>query len=169
MALLDEELVEYWLNNNGFFCMRGVKSGLGEIDFLAIRPSQGGFDAWHVEVQVSFRPIGYIGGNSNAKKRTDDEVIEGVEQWIEKKFTDVKKVARRNDVLPNGEWHYVLVCGELRHETEAELISKRGIKVLQYNEIIAELTEGKSMVNSTAGNIVEIIRYIRNNDLLSND
>tara|TARA_B100000401_G_scaffold416501_1_gene338883 strand:- start:5163 stop:5333 length:171 start_codon:yes stop_codon:yes gene_type:complete len=34
MALLDEEIVEYWLNNKGFFCMRGVKTGLGEIDFL---------------------------------------------------------------------------------------------------------------------------------------
>ncbi len=39
MALLDEEVVEYWLNNKGFFCMRGVKTGLGEIDFLAIRPN----------------------------------------------------------------------------------------------------------------------------------
>jgi hypothetical protein len=26
MALLDEEIVEYWLNNKGFFCMRGVKN-----------------------------------------------------------------------------------------------------------------------------------------------
>ena len=38
MAMLDEEVVEYWLNNNGFFCMRGVKTGLGEIDFLGSGP-----------------------------------------------------------------------------------------------------------------------------------
>lgn len=50
MALLDEEVVEYWLNNNGFFCMRGVKTGLGEIDFLAIRPNENGLECWQVEV-----------------------------------------------------------------------------------------------------------------------
>lgn len=169
MALLDEEIVEYWLNNKGFFCMRGVKSGLGEIDFLAIRPNEQSFDAWHVEVQVSFRPIGYLGGNTNAKKRTDEEVIEGVEQWINKKFTDEKKVQRRNDILPNADWRYVLVCGELRHAAEAELMRERGIEVLRYNQIISELTAAKSMVNSTAGNIVEIIRYIRKNGLLNNE
>jgi hypothetical protein len=52
MAMLDEELVEHWLNNKGFFCMRGVKSGLGEIDFLCVRPGASSFEAWHVEVQV---------------------------------------------------------------------------------------------------------------------
>ena len=164
MALLDEEIVEYWLNNKGFFCMRGVKSGLGEIDFLAIKPTEQSFEAWHVEVQVSFRPIGYIGGNTSAKRRTEEQVIEGVEQWIEKKFTDEKKVQRRNDVLRNADWHYVLVCGELRHAEEAELMRERGIEVLRYNQIISELTAAKSMVNSTAGNIVEIIRYIQKND-----
>ena len=73
MALLDEEIVEFWLDDKGFFCMRGGKSGLGEMDFLCVRPSAASYEAWHVEVQVSFRPIGYIGGGTNAKKRTDEQ------------------------------------------------------------------------------------------------
>ena len=88
MALLDEEVVEYWLNNKGFFCMRGVKTGYGEIDFLAIRPNDNGFECWHVEVTVSFRPIVYISGGASAKRRDAEEVELGVEQYIDKKFKD---------------------------------------------------------------------------------
>ncbi|MCK2148742.1 hypothetical protein MYE70_06640 [Marinobacter alexandrii] len=159
MALLDEELVEYWLNNNGFFCMRGVKSGLGEIDFLCIRPTGKGFEAWQVEVTVSFRPIGYIGGNTNAKKRTDDEVREGVRQWVVKKFTDDKKVARRDEILPNANWQYVLVCGEAKYPVELDYLADSGVEVIRYSDVIDDLVNKASIVNSNAGNIVEILRY----------
>ena len=87
MALLDEEIVEYWLNSKGFFCMRGIRTGLGEIYFLAVRPRDDSFECWHVEVQVRFRPVGYLGGNSNAKKRSDEELVQGIEHYIHKKFT----------------------------------------------------------------------------------
>ena len=30
MSLLDEQIVEEWLNRQGFFTMRGVKVGLGD-------------------------------------------------------------------------------------------------------------------------------------------
>ena len=121
MALLDEEVVEYWLNNKGFFCMRGVKSGLSEIDFLAVRPNKSGLECWQVEVTVNFRPIGYIGGASSAKRRDELDVEIGVEQYIQKKFTSDKKIKKRNEILPNTEWKYVLVCAEVRHEVELEL------------------------------------------------
>jgi hypothetical protein len=167
LALLDEELVEYWLNNNGFFCMRGVKSGLGEIDFLCIRPTSDGFEAWQVEVTVSFRPIGYIGGNSSAKKRSDEEVIDGVKQWIEKKFSSDKKIARRNEVLPNVNWKYVLVCAETRHPIELEHLLDGGVTVIRYKDVIKELVSKASIVNSNAGNIVEILRYAKKHNLLA--
>jgi hypothetical protein len=60
MALLAEILVEEWLNRKGYFTIRGVKHGLGEMDLLAVRPQSDGVVGWHVEVTVSFRPIGYI-------------------------------------------------------------------------------------------------------------
>ena len=159
MALLDEEIVEYWLNNNGFFCMRGVKAGLGEIDFLAIRPADNGFDCWHVEVTVSFRPIGYIGGGSSAKRRTTAEVEQGVEDWIRKKFTTERKVERRNQILPNANWKFVLICAEVRHEDELNMFEKRNVQVLRYKELLVQLASSKTQVNSTAGNIIEILRY----------
>ena len=39
MALLGEEVVEEWLNRNGYFTIRGIKVGVDEIDILAIRPT----------------------------------------------------------------------------------------------------------------------------------
>lgn len=165
MALLDEEVVEYWLNNSGFFCMRGVKTGLGEIDFLAIRPQDSGIEAWHVEVQVSFRPIGYIGGNTNAKRRSETEIIQGIDQWLAKKFLNQKKMDRRNLVLPSSSWTYVLVCAEVREPRELELLAERGVLVFRYSDIVAQLINGKSLVNSTAGTIIEILRYARDRQL----
>lgn len=159
MALLDEELVEYWLNNIGFFCMRGVKAGLGEIDFLGLRRNENRFECWHVEVTVSFRPIGYIGGNSNAKRRSAAEIERGIDDWIEKKFTAERKVQRRNEILPNVDWKYVLVCAEVRDEGELKLLEQKGVEVLRYKDLLDELAVTKTQVNSTAGNIVEILRY----------
>ena len=33
---IDEEVVEEWLNRNGYFTIRGIKVGVDEIDTLAI-------------------------------------------------------------------------------------------------------------------------------------
>mgnify|MGYP001314095174 FL=1 len=141
--------------------MRGVKTGLGEIDFLAIRPSEDEFECWQVEVTVSFRPIGYIGGGSSAKRRDAAEVEQGVEDYTHKKFTSDKKVEKRSEILPNLAWKYVLVCAEMRHEIELELFEKKGIVVHRYKDILEELETSNSQVNSTAGNILEILRYIK--------
>jgi Holliday junction resolvase-like predicted endonuclease len=86
MALLDEQLVEEWLNRKNFFTIRGIKCGIDEIDLLAVKHGEVANECWHVEVQVSFRPIGYIGGDTNARRRNVDEIRAGVEQWVDKKF-----------------------------------------------------------------------------------
>ena len=53
MALLAEELVEEWLNRQGYFTIRGAKVGVGEMDLLAVKPTDGGVECRHVEVQAS--------------------------------------------------------------------------------------------------------------------
>jgi hypothetical protein len=44
MALLAEEIVEEWLNHHGFFTIRGAKTGVREIDILAVRPTTTGLE-----------------------------------------------------------------------------------------------------------------------------
>lgn len=164
MALLDEEIVEQWLNQQKFFTMRGIKSGNDEIDFLAVNPSENSFVCWHVEVQVSFRPIGYIGGDSNARKRTEEELKEGVEQWVHKKFSSDRKKAKRESVLPGVEWNYVLVCGELKDAKELVHMENSGVRVIRYKEILDGLvTQTEHQTSSVANNIVEILKYSKHN------
>jgi hypothetical protein len=126
MSLLDEQLVEEWLNRQGFFTMRGIKCGVDEIDLLAIRERPEGMDRWHVEVQISFNPIGYIGGGPSAKRRTPEEVRAGVVQWVDKKFTKAIKSERRLGILPESEWQYVLVHGISRHPVELGIMNELG-------------------------------------------
>ncbi|MDA3927225.1 MAG: hypothetical protein PF904_21340 [Kiritimatiellae bacterium] len=60
MALLAEEVVEEWLNRQGYFTIRGIRLGVHEIDLLAIKPKKNGkYDCRHIEVSVSTNPIAY--------------------------------------------------------------------------------------------------------------
>jgi hypothetical protein len=62
MSILAEELVEEWLNRDGFFTIRGIKVGVGEMDLLAIKPAGSGLLCRHMEVQDSVNPISYLCG-----------------------------------------------------------------------------------------------------------
>ncbi len=108
MALVAETLVEEWLNRKGYFTIRGIKTGSGEIDLLAASFWEP--DALHVEVTVSADPIGYIGGSS-LKKRTPEEVKAGAEDWFIKKFHGRKEqvVRRREELCPDRRWRFMLV------------------------------------------------------------
>ena len=53
------------------------------------------------------------------------------------------------------------MLAQLKDETEIGLLEERGIEVIRYDTVISELEDGKSSVHSTAGNIVEILRYVR--------
>lgn len=161
MALLDEQLVEEWLNRKNFFTIRGIKCGVDEIDLLGVHHGETGNECWHVEVQVSFRPIGYVGGDTNARKRTSDEVRAGVEQWVEKKYTSERKVARRNEVLPSANWRYVFVHGVLRDEAELEHMKQLGVELVSYKQVLRELMDDKATHSSSvASSIAELLRYM---------
>jgi len=160
MSVLDEELVEQWLNQNGFFTMRGVKCGVDEIDLLAIKHTQESVICWHVEVQVSFRPVGYICGNRNARRRTLEELSKSVDQWVSKKFTCEKKTDRRNLILSQFPWNFVFVCANVKDERELALMEDYGVKVIRYDKVLGELTDSKThQTSSVANNIIEILKY----------
>ena len=91
MALLGEEVVEEWLNRQGYFTIRGIKLGVHEIDLLAFKPdAKGHHECRHIEVQVSTNPVAYISkvpkqiriergiGPDNAKERIAKELERGV-------------------------------------------------------------------------------------------
>jgi phage gp29-like protein len=162
MALLDEQLVEEWLNRKNFFTIRGLKTGVDEIDLLAIRQGKDGLECWHVEVQVSFRPVGYVCGDSSAKKRNDNELLEGVVLWVQKKFKSDKKIAKRDSVLAGANWKYVFVHGVVRDTRELEHIKGRDIELITYKQVLEDLRDDEATQSSSAANnIVELLRFMQ--------
>ena len=174
MALLAESLVEEWLNRQGFFTIRGVKHGVGEMDLLAVRPKEDGqIVGRHVEVQVSFRPIGFIGkltkeliGDSgksanSARKRTKAEVDQCAKAWVQKKFKAKEKQKLRDSLWPGVEWSFHLVHGALRDERELTIFERNDVAIHPFNEVLEQLSHRKkgSFSGSAGGDLAEIVGY----------
>ena len=145
MALLAESLVEEWLNRNGYFTIRGVKHGQGEMDLFAVRPQSDRVVGWHVEVTVSFRPIGYIArepaGNSgrrgsSVRKRVPEQVRAYARDWVEAKFRSSDKVQLRSELWPAAMWSFHLVHGVIRYPLELEVFESEGITCRPFHQLL---------------------------------
>lgn len=173
MALLAESLVDEWLNRQGFFTVRGIKHGVEEIDLLGVRPNGKGHDAWHVEVQASFRPMGYLApmptdlaselgiARRSAKRRSDEVLDRCAEEWVENKFRSPSKVKAREQAWPGLKWHLAFVHAESRHPRELEVIASCGIQLIPLYKVLSELShESAQGVRGGAGtDLAEIIEY----------
>ncbi len=169
MALLAEEIVEEWLNRNGYFTIRGAKVGLYEIDLLAIKKTASKAELRHIEVQASIRPVSYITpvpkhirektGRApfNARKRSPEELKIGVKEWVHKKFLMQKKCKLRESLFP-GKWQYELVVNEVRHPEELSFIEAEGVKIFHLSDIIEQLRSSKTCIKSAAGkDLIELV------------
>jgi hypothetical protein len=172
MALLAESLVEEWLNRNGYFTIRGVKHGQGEVDLLAIRPWSDGVVGWHVEVTVSFRPIGYIvrepggesaRGGSYVRKRTPEQVQDYARKWIEAKFRAPAMNKSRSDLWPGVRWSFHLVHGVVRHPLELEAFKSEGVTCHAFHQVLSGLSQRSDLgfSGSAGGDVAEIISYYK--------
>ncbi len=163
MSLLGEEVVEEWLNRNGYLTIRGIKVGVDEIDILAIRPlSDGKHECRHIEVQLSINPISYITkvpttipketgiGPHNARKRDVAQLTQGVHEWVEAKFNHPGKVELRNSLCP-GCWTKELVVGIVKHEEELDLLRQVGITIHRLKDVLSEMVEKRTIVKAAAG------------------
>jgi len=163
MSLLGEEVVEEWLNRNGYFTIRGIKVGVDEIDILALRPlGNGQHECRHVEVQVSINPISYVTkvpkairkqtgiGAHNAKKRDTPQLAQGVHEWIEAKFNQPRKVELRKK-LCSGSWTKELVVGTVKHEEEISMLKEAGVTIHRLKNIVSEMTAKPGVVKAAAG------------------
>ncbi len=173
MALLAESLVDEWLNRAGFFTVRGIKHGVGEIDLLGVRPRMSALEAWHVEVQASFRPISYIAplpdearegfakSRTSMKVRPPELVERAAAAWVEKKFRSKSKRAARETAWPGMEWKYILVHAAVRYRAEVEAIARIGVEVIPLYRVLLELGQSEtSGIRGSAGtDLSEIIEY----------
>ena len=161
MALLAEELVEEWLNRQGYFTIRGVKIGVDEIDILATKFKEAGeIEYRHIEIQASMRPVSYIsrvpkesqkqGKAPNSVSRTKEELVEGVKEWVEKKFKKPKKVKLMESLAP-AQWSSELVINNVKSQEEVNLIREHGIKVISLIEVLNDLRVKEFSIQSASG------------------
>lgn len=163
MALLAEEIVEEWLNRNGYFTIRGIKLGHHEIDLLAIGFKDGETTCRHIEVQASPRPIGYISGIP-IKKSSPEVISQGVKNWVTKKFLLAEKIRLRNELFP-GDWKFELVVHQVRHEDEIELLKQHGVSIHRLGNIISELSSSKTIVKGASGSdFLDLVLFRKTND-----
>jgi hypothetical protein len=168
MALLAEEIVEEWLNRDGWFTIRGIKIGVDEIDILAIKPKVNDIQCRHLEVQASFNPVSYLTkvpkarrrpgqGAGSAKHRTDEELRECVREWVRQKFDHPKKAKQRKQLF-DGPWTRELVVHNLKHPEELKLIREAGITVHNLSGVIASFRRDNTVVSKAAGaDFVELV------------
>jgi hypothetical protein len=169
MALLAEELVEEWLNRMGYFTIRGLKLGVHEIDLLAVRHDRARLECRHVEVQASVRPVSYVTrvpreiqkatgrAATSAKARTDEELRQGIREWIHKKFDHPTKRALRTRLAP-GSWSKELVLHQVKSEREVQLVQEAGITVHRLSEVLRQLNAGGLLLEAAAGgHLVELV------------
>jgi len=163
MSLLGEEVVEEWLNRQGYFTIRGVKIGIQEIDILAFKPnSNGRHECRHIEVQMSTNPVSYISkvpkriqkargvGPDHASTRVIHEVKQGIKEWIEKKYDHPNKIKLRKSLFP-GKWTRELVVNIVKHPEELELFREMGVNIISYSDVVNEMAKQDLLIKSAAG------------------
>jgi len=163
MALLAEELVEEWLNRQGFFTIRGIKLGVQEMDILAIKLHANSVECRHVEVQASVHPVSYIAkvpkevqkstgrSSGSAKHRTMDELEHSVKEWIEHKY-HMKMKDKLRISLVDARWSFELVVHHVKHPDELDAIKRHGVRVYLLSQIVNDLrTNAKKQPIRAAG------------------
>lgn len=146
--------------------------GVGEMDLLAVQPQRNrGVIGWHVEVQISFRPIGFIGklgkdsGStpSSARKRTPEEVETCARRWVQGKFRAPDKKRLRDQLGPGVSWEFHLVHAVVRDPHELEIFANEGVILHPFHEILSTLARRKvhSFSGSAGGDLAEIVSYYK--------
>ena len=169
MALIAEELVEEWLRRQGFFTIRGLKAGTGEMDLLAVRVQDHELECRHVEVSASTNPVSYIcplpkpiqketGLGANSAKHRDEELIRAsVKEWSHKKFHISRKL-RIKQGLCAVDWTREFVVHRVRHVEEIDIIKEEGVTVHRLDDIIIELRAApKGRYTTAGGDLVNLI------------
>lgn len=169
MPLLAEEIVEEWLNRNGYFTIRGVKLGVQEMDLLAVRCIDARLDCRHLEVQASVRPIGYLtrvpkevrrrtGLRAGyTQSRSASELQQAVREWVQQKF-DLPEKRRVRERLAPGPWSKELVVHRVKYEAELAMIEREGVTVRRLFDLLADLKSDSTLIQAAAGaHLVDLI------------
>ena len=142
-----EELVEEWLFQKEYFTVKNLRSKYNkEIDLLGVKfEPNGQTNLRHVEVSVSYNPIGWFCNSRNYRNgnRTEEETELAVNEWVDRKFRG-DNAAVRHQYSPHAkvrDWEIWVVHGILndRNKIELKYMELLGIKIKSIKEIMDDL------------------------------
>lgn len=156
MTDIIEEVVSNWLFSKGYFVINNLKIGVNEIDLLAVKVKDGSMtEKIHIEIQCSSNPVGYIGGSSSAKVRSENELKKGVSEYVQKKFLQRKVIKVVESYFGKG-YEKWFICGVLKDECTIDAFKKHNIRVMRIWEILEEYREmsknKKDYIGTAQGN-----------------
>ena len=95
--------------------------------------------------------------SANSAKRSDEELVTGVAEWVEKKFRRSDKRTLMSK-LWQGEWSSELVVNVVKSDHELSLIAGHGIKIHALSDIVSSLANERFIIGSASGaDIVDLI------------
>ncbi len=162
MAQSHEKLVEEWLRRNRYFTIRSARIGYSEIDLLALKVEKTEKDGKlidkivrrHIEVQISLKPVSYITQN-HAKKRTPEQIEKDVDSWVHKKYFSHTRQEIRDAFWGGGttleDWNFDFVHYVIKEPIEIELIKKKGINIITFENIVKDLRKDDNLGTARRG------------------
>jgi hypothetical protein len=165
MSLLAENIVEEWLNRQGYFTIRGIKLGVHEMDLLAVRCDG---SRRHIEVQSSVNPVSYFTQlpkyvqketgrpAQSAKMRTLEELTASTQDWVAKKFLHPEKEALRQRLSP-GLWDFELVTNKVKFSEEREMVASHGIKLISLAKVVHDLCQTPHPFTASGRDLMDLI------------
>jgi len=135
----EKEIVNYWLNRNGFFTISNLKSSRNKnIDALAIKFKGDKLSkVWHVEVSCFI---------TSSIIETQD-VKKDISGFIDKKFNDknVVETIKKKIIEEMGEekeYENVLIISSMPSQKKDEIVDefkRKGVIILEFNDILCEV------------------------------
>ncbi|MDO8591245.1 MAG: hypothetical protein Q7R65_04720 [bacterium] len=132
-----EEIVKFWLQENGYFVQSSIQVGRKEIDILAIHKKDKK-DRRHIEVTVSIRMV-------DGKGRS---VREWIADYKKRKFQPKKIREIVQERFGSNVYSKEIIVGEIRLKRNKkkqgftefkEECCKRGIKAFYFGDVIKEI------------------------------
>jgi len=134
---ISQTIVKAAYQSLGYFIIEGIKVGIREIDFLAVKLTNGKNveERLHIESQISTNPIAPLRGQGKIKGAHND-VRAAAEDYVNKKYKNKKVVEVVKKYFGNNNYDKVLVYGKLNRPEQLEMFNKLGVKTIAISELV---------------------------------
>lgn len=132
---LSEQFVASALESLGYFLIQGLKVGVREADFLAVRLDKDRLLHYHIEVQISYNPVGVLRAHARLG-RTGNDPLQAADEYIEKKFFQKDVIKAIECYFKTKMYKKIFIYNRLRDSKQLRAFSDKGIECIKLQSLI---------------------------------